>query len=553
MRHVQVVPDPSVWPCPRASVIYSHHVAVDFDTKLTNLAAGILRDAVEVYSRCDAETWLAGYNPVVTAWNSGMFGDLEMSKSSQTVNGHSQAAERQNGVTLKRLFRLPHRLPAVRLPPAPELASLARSAPIMVKLEELARWLGRDGRLVTHDEWLSDADAADAVKWLGIRPDLLPYLWEYALVSRWVDLAGEPDGHRRWAVVGRTASRWADDDVSGTLHVWATVFAAVLTTTLEVTADQAPEAARWLNFQGQGVALAVILFLARRTGVTAADASDIVQDGAIGDPPSRRARRAWDAWVQQFGDPAQRLLRELATLRAVVPSAQEDGTLSLSPLAQWALLEQFWLDDIAIRVILTSGELSVADLVALAGGISDVELSSEFDAWSSHRAPDRAALELLNYASSATARARLTAVNLVRRLGPAAGDAWLRAMARPQLRGYARVALSVMEAELAPAFRQRWTNYQDPDSWKWVAADLLSLIGEDDSPDPQRVMTWFAEAVPAGQEAWVIRQMERGTDPDVRQLLELLARVHPDPSIAREARKTARVAPKKEPLPLTGS
>jgi hypothetical protein len=527
-------------------------VAVDFDAELTNLAAGTLRDAVEVYSRCDAEAWLSGYNPVLTAWSSGMFGDLEMSKSFQTVNGYSQAVERKNGATLKRVFRLPRGLAAVRLPPAPELAALARSAPIMVKLEELARWLGRDGRPVTHDELLSDADASDAVEWLGIRPDLLPYLWEYALVSGWIELDGDPDGHRSWAVVGRTAFRWADDDASGTLHVWATVFAAVLTTTLDVTADQAPEAARWLNFQGQGVALAVILFLARRTGVTVSDASDIVQDGAIGDPPSRHARRAWDAWVQQFGDPAQRLLHELATLRAVVPPTQEDGTLTLSPLAQWALREQFRLDDIAIRIILTSGELSVADLVALAGSISDVEFSSEFDAWSSHRAPDRAALELLNYAASANARARLTAVNLVRRFGPAAGDAWLRAMGRPQLRGYARMALSVMGAELPPAFRQRLANYQDADSLKWVAADLLSLIGGDDDPDPQRVMMWFADAVPAGQEAWVIRQMAGGTDPDVRQVLELLARVHPDPSIAREARKTARVAAKK-PLPLTGS
>jgi hypothetical protein len=506
---------------------------------------------VEVYSRCEAEAWLSGYNPVLTAWSSGMFGDLRMPKSSQAVNGYSQAVERQNSTTLKRLFRLPPRLPAVLLPPAPELAALARSAPIMVKLEGLARWLGRDGRPVTRDDLLPDADAADAADYLGIRPELLPYLWEYALVSGWIKLVGEY-GHRRWAVVGKTASRWADGDASGTLYVWATVFASVLTTTLEVSADQAPEAARWLNFQGQGVALAVILFLARRTGVTESDVSDIVQDGAISDLPSRRARRAWDAWVQQFGDPARRLLSELATLRAVVPPGDEDGPLTLSPLAQWALREQFKLDDIAIRLVLTSGELSIADLVALAGGISDEEFGTEFDAWSSHLGADRAAFELLRYASSANARARLTAISLVRRLGPAAGDAWLRAMGRPELRGYARMALFAMEAELSRASRQRLADYQDSDEWNWVAADLLSLIGGGDDPDPQQVMVLFADAVPAGQEGWVIRQMARGTDRDVRQVLEVLARVHPDPSIAREARKAARVAARK-PRPLTGN
>jgi hypothetical protein len=525
-------------------------VGVDFDTRLTDRAAGILRDAVEVYSRCEAEAWLSGYNPVLTAWNSGMFGDLRMPNSLQTVNGHSRDAERRDGVTLKRLFRLPQRLPAVLLPPAAELAELARSAPIMVKLEELARWLGRNGRPVTPDGLLPDADAADAADYLGVRPDLMPYLWEYALVSGWIDLVGEPDGRRRGAVLGDTASRWADGDASGTLHVWATVFASVLTTTLEVYADQAPQAARRLNFQGQGVALAVILFLARRTGVTESDASDIVRDGAIGDPPSRRASKDWDVWVQQFGDPAQRLVRELAKLRAVVPPGQEDGHLALSPLAQWALRQQLGLDDIAIRIILTSGELSVPDLVALAGGVSDAEFSQEFDAWSRHQLPDRAALDLLKYASSTNARARLTAINLVRRLGPAAGDAWLRAIGRPELRGYARMALSAMEGDLPPAARRRLANYQDSGDWNWVAADLLSLIGRDDDPDPQRVMIRFAETVPVGQEGWAIREMADDAGRDTQEVLELLARVHPDPTIAKEARKAARVAARK-PRPAT--
>jgi hypothetical protein len=524
-------------------------VGVELDTRLTDLAAGILRDAVGVYSRCEAEAGLTGYNPVLTAWSSGLFGDLRMPKPSRTVNGYSRAGQRGNGETLKRLFRLPRRLPAVLLPPAPELAELARSAPIMGKLEQLARWLGRDGCPVTRDEVLPEAAAADAVAYLGVRPELLPYLWEYALVSGWIELVDEPDGHRRWAVVGETASRWADDDVSGTLYAWATIFASVLTTTLEVCAGQAPEAARGLNFRGQGVALAVILFLARSTGVTESDVSDIVQDGAISDLPSRQARRAWDAWVQQFGDPARRLLSQLATLRAVVPPGDEDGPLTLSPLAQWALREQFRLDDIDIRIVLTSGELSVADLVALAGGISGEEFSAEFDAWSSHRAASRAALELLKYASSASPRARLTAVNLVRRLGPAAGDAWLRAMARPELHGYARMALFAMESELPPASRQRLADDEDSGDWNGVAADLLSIIGGGGDPDPGQVMMRFADAVPAGQEAWVMDQMARGADRDIREVLDVLARVHPDPGIAREARKAARVAARKPRLP----
>ena len=46
-------------------------------------------------------------------------------------------------VTLKSVFKLPSKLPGVRLLPEPELAAMARSAPIMGRLDAFARWLGR--------------------------------------------------------------------------------------------------------------------------------------------------------------------------------------------------------------------------------------------------------------------------------------------------------------------------------------------------------------------------------------------------------------------------
>ncbi len=506
---------------------------------LTNLAAGILRDAAQVYIWCDVGTWLSGYNPVLTAWNSGMFGDLE-STAAEFSQASAQQSDATSQATLKRLFRLPDKLPPVRLPPAPELAALARSAPVMGTLEELARWLGRNGRAVTKDKLLHDADAADAVDWLGVQPGLFPYLWENALVTGWIELVDRPDGSGRRAVVGKTAYRWADGDVLGALHVWATVFAAVLATTLEVSADQAPRAARRLNFQGQGVALAIILFLARRTGLTTGDASDIVQDGAIGDQPTGSAKKAWDAWVRQFGDPASRLVRELVALRALAAPAQDDSILTLSPLAQWALREQLRLEGISIRVILSSGDLPVADLIELTEGVSRAEFNTEFEAWSGRRAADRAALDLLIYAASANAQARLTAVNLVRRLGPAAADAWLTAIVEsPQLRGYAHMALSMMAADL-PVSRLLMLNDPDPDNFAWVAADLLSLIGTAGNTDPGQLAARFAEAIPPGKESWALRQLAGGSYPGASLLLELLGRYHPEQSIAKEARKAAR-------------
>jgi hypothetical protein len=528
-------------------------MAVDFDAKLTDLAAEILRDAAQVYSRSDVEAWLSGYNPVLAAWNAGMFGTLEMTSSFQAVTGAFEAitgsfpalgqqAETDGQETLKQLFRLPRKLPAVHLPPPRELAEAARSAPIMVKLEELAKWLGREGTLVTRDDALHDADAAEAAQWLGIRPETLSYLWEHALVTGWFDLVDEPDQRRSRAVLGETAYRWGDDDISGTLHVWATVFASVLAMTLEVAAERAPDAARRLNFGGQGVALGIMLFLARSTGLTTAEASRIVRYGAIGNPSTRRARKAWEGWVREFGDPGQFLLSELAALHAVKPPGRRDGVVALAPLAQWALREQFKLDKISVTVVDASMPPSVSAIVGLVGGMTDAEFNAEFSHWLSRQGPKRAAQELLLYAGSASARARLTAVSLVKRIGPAARPVWVDALKRPELRGYAMLALAEMAANLPEPSMPRIPN-PDPDGLAGVATDLLALVHEDE-PDPDLIEAHFAEAIPPNWVHWAFSLMARSSHPDIIQLLEVLSRFHPDRRIAKDARQTARLATK---------
>ena len=365
---------------------------MDSDAELTGLAAEILRDAVQVYNRSDIARWAAGHRGelglgAVTGVFPAVTGDFAaVTSSSPAVTGSFPAitgAFRAVGsgqvpdaqVSLKKVFRLPRKLPAVRLPPSAELAALARSAPLMAVLEALARWLGRDGRLVTKEDELSDADAADAVQWLGVRPQYLPYLWDYALTSGWVELDDEPGSGRRRAVIGQTAWRWADGDNPGALHVWASIFAAVLASTLNVATASDPDASRKLEFQGQGVAMAIILFLARRAGLSRAEVGELVMSGAIGDWPSARTRRAWDSWVRGHGDPARWLVGELAGLRAVYMPETDEGAVELTPLALWALREQLRLDGIEIPLLpAVSQRMTAAGLVALADAVSDAEL-----------------------------------------------------------------------------------------------------------------------------------------------------------------------------------
>jgi hypothetical protein len=555
-------------------------MAANNDAELTQLAAEILREAVQGYDPSDPGQWLA--NPVLAAWSTNMFGGLAPTASFAAVTGSFAAVTgsfaaapggfaaagdlgpRPTGafkaltgafraiadppappqVTLKRIFRLPGRLPGIRLPADPDLGSMARSARTMAGLDALARWLGRDGRLVTDADRLSDADAADVVGRLGIRPQYLPFLWEYALTSGWFELVDSADGKRTRAVIGQTAWRWTEGDDLGAAHVWATVLAAVLATALEVAAAEDPRASRKLNFDGQGAALAVMQFLARPDGLTLGEAEDLVRDGAIGGRPTLRARRAWDAWVRDHGNPAHVLLGELAALRAVAPPRTAGGAVELTPLALWALREQFKLDGITVPLLTAAGpQMSAAALVALSASVSDAEFDADLTAWVRARHPDRAVAEVLAFAAFSGPRDRLDAVRVVRRLGVAALSGWRDAMQRPELRGYARIALSVLAVNPAVSALPPLPP-PAPDDVTWLATDFLAVASDTDGLKPDAFAAQLAEVIPESEQAWIIGLMSRGSNPEVARFLDVLGRYHPDARLAKNARRAARAVAK---------
>jgi hypothetical protein len=553
-------------------------MAANYDVELTQLAAEILREAVQVYDPSDPGNWLG--NPVLAGWNTNMFGGLAPTTSFAAVTGSFAAATgsfasapggladarpRPTGafkaltgafkaiadvpdapqVTLKRVFRLPSRLPGVRLPAEPELGALARSARTMSGLDALARWLGRDGRLVTENDELPEADQADAASRIGIRPQYLPFLWEYALTSGWFELADSADGKRSWAVIGQTAWRWTDGDDQGAAHVWAAVFAAVLATTLEIVAAEDPAASRKLSFDGQGAALAVMQFLARPGGLTLADAEELVRDSAIGDQPTSRARKAWDAWVREHGDPAHVLLGELSALHAVTPPRRAGGAIELTPLALWALREQFALDGITVPLLTAAGpQMSAAALVTLSASVTETEFEADLTAWMRGRDPNRGAGEVLAFAAFSGPRERLDAVRVARRLGPSVAWAWRDAMQRPELRGYARIALAMMGANPAVAAVVGSLPAPVPDDLTWLATDFLAVASDLDTLDADEFAAQLAEVVPESEQAWVIALMASSAHPDVARFLEVIGRYHPDRKLAKDARRAARAAAK---------
>jgi hypothetical protein len=511
----------------------------EFDAKLSGLAAEIVRDAVQDYDRRDIARWLAGRTSLSASPRRDLPpGGWDMASSFVSI-GH--AHEAVVPVSLKTVFGLPGTLAAVRLPSAAELAAQARSAPLMARLEKLAGWLGPAGRPVNRADELSAADVADAAGWLRVGRGDLPYLWEYALTSGWFELDEDAGGQTR-AVPGETARRWADDDDSGAMHVWAVIFASVLAAALDVAASADPDAARRLNFRGQGAAASLLLFVARRPGLSRAEVSELIMDGVVGDPASPRALRAWDAWVREHGDPAGVLLTDLAALGAVTVPDTASGLVGLTPLALWALREQLARDGIDIPVLPASLEqMSAGGLVAMAEGVTEAEFEADSAAWVAGRGPEQAGRELLAFAASAGARERLAAVNLTRRIGVAAHAAWRQAIRRPELRGYARIALTAAASE-RPESTLPLVLEPAPDDLTWVATDLLALACGDEDPDPRQVAAQFREAVPLGEESWIFDLMSRSSHPDVVQVLTVLGRRHPDRRVARYARRAAQAA-----------
>jgi hypothetical protein len=532
---------------------------VNFDAQLTERAAEILRDAVKSYEQGTEPM------PVLDAVKTGMLGGLDATGSflaptssvlaltqslpALTTSFRAVGTGGTGGtggagepwVRLKRVFRLPGKLPGVWLPPEPELAAMVRSAPVIVGLAALAVWLGKEGRLVTRTGHLTEDDAADVWRQLRIGPEQLSSLWRYGLASGWFDLELSEDRQQTWAMIGQTAWRSADSDDSGPLYAWVAVFAAVAARALAIMARADAPRARKLHFEGPGVALIVTLFMARQSGMTTPEIEALVRDRVIGERPSLSRRHAWDAWVQEHGHPAHHLLRELEAVGAVTLPQHDAGTVELTPLALWALRKQLMLDTISVPVLRPLSErMTAADLVAISEAVSEANFDAAFAEWMRGRDPDQAARELLIYAGSVDPQGRLAAVGIARRIGVPAYHAWQDAMKRPELRGYARVSLSMMAGD-RPESSSPLALELDPEDMAWLVTDLLSTAcGPYDEPDPDEVGTLFAEVVPAGQYRQVLGLMGQIPHPDNARVLDVLGTYHPDGRVAGEARKTIR-------------
>ena len=464
--------------------------------------------------------------------------------------------------SLKEAFELPDSLPPIRLPSIAELAAQAREAPLPGQLAALAMWVG-SGRRVDEEGDLSPSDAAAAAAAAGVGADDFAFLWEYAIEADWLSY---DDADEDLVLPGEVAEAWVDDTDEDVRFAWDVTFSAVLSETLEVAASgparpgaparpRATSTARTarttrdepdndvdgepvLDFLGLPLALAILLFTSRAEGVPRAELTEVFWADAAVDMTPAQAAVAREEWLAAYGDPVELLLGKLAALSAITEAGD---TVRLTPLALAELRDRLVEEGVDIALLPpTAAELTGAELLAMAEGVSEDEFYAESAAWAAARGADPAARELLDLGAHGDPGDRLLAVAAVTRIGAAAAPAWRDSLNVPPMSGYAKITLATLEDD-GPAGRSARLE-PSPADVAWMATDLLALACDDEYPDPDELVVSFNEAVPAGGEAALFDAMSRGVHPDAVAVLNHVGKYHPDKRVAKAARTAAHKA-----------
>ena len=466
--------------------------------------------------------------------------------------------------SLKETFGLADRLPPVRLPPEPELAAMSRATPLLGRARGLVDWLA-PGRGISGQLELTVQDTIAAAHALGIQvpgkadrgPEPLPGMpepaaitsmrdvpeladvWDIAIDAGFLDL--DLNGNR--AEPGVDLALWPDGTDEEVLEVWSTTLPTVINR-LADDAEFDDRVGGLLDFGGAGWALMVLLYLARGQGLLVREASELIREIATDELAPGQAEEEWQAWTGAHGDPGEYLLGMLRELNAVsLPDqapdeADEEGPVALlTPLGAWAMRELLVEDDVEIPLLPPSDQLTAADLLAAAGDLGEEEFEAELAAWLELRAPDVAAIELLAAATDGDAAERLLAVAAVQKLGAAAEPAWRDALARAELRPYAKIFLTEI-AGGEPGVTVLPGLEPEAADIAWMLTDTLAAA----SGDPDELQEQMRDAIPAGQEQQAFDAIAVSPHPDAAAVLTLIGKHHPDKQIAKAGRRSAHRA-----------
>ena len=438
------------------------------------------------------------------------------------------------------------RLPPVRLASREELAAAARVAPLLRVARDLAAW-ARPARPVTTAGELAAADAAAAAAVLDLSAEETRAAWAVAIGTGMV------------AVSGRRAGPGTQFDVltSGgpgdVLDVWCAALQAVLgQENLDGLATALYTAARPVRldalFEAYAAAVGALTVSADDGMVSNPNGTDtgIPADHALADqgpaPADQNAVADQNAIaVDQESAPAfppglepglESGLELLADLGVVELGAEDDNdeaglTVTLSPIGVWAVRDRLSARGWRVPVLGGSAEGGAAAVLAVLADYDAEDGEAEIAAWLGRRSPEQAAEELTEAASQGSPGLRGAAFAVMDRVGAAAVPAVRRALANPVLRPHAAVWLRE-HGEEASLSRE--------DS-AWLLVDLGAGLLEEAAPED--VVAELLPELPPHAQADLVAALWRVEHPAVTDLLTTLSDHHPEPDVAKAARKAA--------------
>jgi hypothetical protein len=427
------------------------------------------------------------------------------------------------------------RVPPVRLAPREELAAAARVAPLLRAARDLSKWAA-EHPAVGASQVLDGSEAGAAADALELTLNELDAAWQV------VAAASEQAGHDQPVTMSKPLSSSEDDEV---LREWDAALAALL------AAEELDGLATALYTVGAPVKIDA-LFDAYTAAAGAGRAHDTGSRGkAPGGKPdgsqvNAAGRNAAGAGQQAGAGPGSRdaaavpdaseaaalsnALETLADLGVVELGTEETAgglTVGLSPLGVWGVHRRLLAQGWHVPVLGGAGRDGAVGLLLTLAGCDAEDGEAEISAWLVGRTEEEAAAELIAAAAEGTPGLRGAAFAVLDRIGGAAAAEVRAAMAEPLLRAHAAVWLHEHgeEAELGPADRT------------WLLVDLGAGLLEE--ADPRDVVAELLPEVSPEAQAEIVAGLWQVSHPGVIDLLTTLSEHHPDPGVARAARKAA--------------
>ncbi len=398
------------------------------------------------------------------------------------------------------------RLPPVRLAPREELAGSARVAPLLRAARQVARWLGPAGQDVAADGTLPAATAVTAAAELDIAPGELDAAWRVAARTQMLAVAG----HR--AVIGSQIDVLAAGDAEQVLAVWDEAL------TLMLEAEDLDGMATALYTVGGPVKMDALF-----------EAYVAAAGSAGGQPGPAHAGGAEDQDQDQAAGLSSALeaLADLGVVELGTDEAAGGLTVTLSRLGIWGVHRRLRAQGWHVPVLGSGARGDAAALLATLASCDVEDGEAEIAAWLAARSSEDAARELVEAARQGSPGLRGAGFAVLDRIGANAVPAVRSALDDPVLHAHAAVWLHEHgeEADLGPGDRA------------WLLVDLGAGLLEE--ADPRDVVAELLPDVPPAAQAELVAGLWEVSHPGVTDLLTALSDHHPDPAVARAARKAA--------------